>query len=1149
MTDTSISKLLNIQRRYLRSAHLQRDFHDPAALDGYIVTPAIKANFDRIRRGIVPGSGQRAWRVTGDYGSGKSSFALLIANLLAGRDSDQIPQIRRSLDLSQPKTRQPPFAPVLITGSREPLTRALLQALFQALQLYFERRAKAPVIARLRAALAKPASEVADAEALALISEANSELIASGKSSGLLIIIDELGKFLEFAALHPERQDVYFLQQLAELATRSGPEPIFMIGLLHQGFNAYAHQLSQSAQKEWEKVAGRFEELLFDQPLDQVTHLISAALNITEYPRGAASRAREAMQSATALGWFGLDAGVSALAEIAPTLYPLHPTIIPVLVRLFSRFGQNERSLFSFLLSNEPFGLQDFASREAGPEAFFRIHDLYDYAASNFGHHLRIQTYRNHWNHIDSLVRSFPAKSDLETAILKTVGLLNLLNTPSLLPTVEAITLAVADLGTERRDLVQKTVQRLHKERNVLYARGLGGGYFLWSHTSIDLDAAYEEAKRVVGTQYRVATRIKDRLESRPIVARRHYIQTGNLRHFEVLYCGIAELESVVNGPCANSDGRIVIPLCETLEEVNLAITFARSFTKRHDTLIGVTQPLTSLSGLLQEAERWTWIQKNTPELKDDRYAAEEVARQMAHATQTLEKRVQHYAGLGQDLRPGETGITWYHRGKDREITSAANLMAYLSRLCKDLYPDAPEIHNELINRRSPSSAANSARQRLIEGMLISADKEFFGMDQTKKPPEMSMYRSLLLRSKLHREVDKVWTLQAPADEDPCNLKPGMSHILRMLESKADARVSVETIFDELRQPPYGIRNGVLPILLLVVLLERQHEIALYEKGTFVSQIHSEEIQRLTKAPKDFELQLCKVQGFRRELFDQVAGMLGQGESSCPKAQLLRVVRPLCVFVAELPEYTRITTRGQLSKRAQQVRNTILRAKEPGTLLFTDLPTVLREDQRPSETTSASQLVSRLKADLDELGKFYTQLRDRIRSKILKAFDTKATTAFQPFRDSLAERCQNLLLHIRDMELRAFCLRLLANHLPEPEWLESLASYVTNIPPARWRDQDESAFQEKLEVLVNKINRVESINIELGKLTAQATAFRISITARDGKDRDDLVHLDPSEEQQATALEKILTSQLTKNSRVAKTALARALWRLLPAKE
>ena len=304
MAAPRISQLLHIQRRYLRSAHLQRDFQDPAALDGYILTPAIKSNFHRIRRGMMPGSGQRAWRITGDYGSGKSSFALLLANIFAGRDSHQISQIRRMLDLSRAKVRQAPFTPVLITGSREPLGRAVLQALSQTVQLTIGRPLQTvgrrtslshpmgegrgeggELSSQLRSALAKPAAELADTESLRLVSEANSELIATGHSSGLLIMIDELGKFLEFAALYPERQDVYFLQQLAELATRSGSEPIFTIGLLHQGFNAYAHQLSQSAQKEWEKVAGRFEKLLFDQPLDQVTHLISAALNVSEPPR------------------------------------------------------------------------------------------------------------------------------------------------------------------------------------------------------------------------------------------------------------------------------------------------------------------------------------------------------------------------------------------------------------------------------------------------------------------------------------------------------------------------------------------------------------------------------------------------------------------------------------------------------------------------------------------------------------------------------------------------------------------------------------------------------------------------------------------------------------------------------------------------
>jgi hypothetical protein len=111
------------------------------------------------------------------------------------------------------------------------------------------------------------------------------------------------------------------------------------------------------------------------------------------------------------------------------------------------------------------------------------------------------------------------------------------------------------------------------------------------------------------------------------------------------------------------ADGRVIIPLVETPEEVQLALSFAKSFTSRADTLIGITEPLGSLSGLMMEAERWTWVQKHTPELKEDRYAAEEVGRQLALATQTLEKRIQHFVGMGQSARAGASSIRWFHSG------------------------------------------------------------------------------------------------------------------------------------------------------------------------------------------------------------------------------------------------------------------------------------------------------------------------------------------------------------------------------------------------------------------------------------------------------------------------------------------------------
>ena len=83
-TIPSIAEFFRVPGRFLRSTQLERDFDDPSALDGYVLTPPMADAFQRLRDGLRPGSGQRAWRITGDYGVGKSSFALALAHVLGG---------------------------------------------------------------------------------------------------------------------------------------------------------------------------------------------------------------------------------------------------------------------------------------------------------------------------------------------------------------------------------------------------------------------------------------------------------------------------------------------------------------------------------------------------------------------------------------------------------------------------------------------------------------------------------------------------------------------------------------------------------------------------------------------------------------------------------------------------------------------------------------------------------------------------------------------------------------------------------------------------------------------------------------------------------------------------------------------------------
>ena len=129
MPEPTIAGLFDIQSRYIRSVNLERDFADPTSLEGYVLTPDLKQMLARIESGLSSASTQRAWRITGDYGAGKSSFALLLAQLLGSGTDSLPPRLKQALGGSNRGAR---LLPVLVTGAREALGKTLLKALYKS---------------------------------------------------------------------------------------------------------------------------------------------------------------------------------------------------------------------------------------------------------------------------------------------------------------------------------------------------------------------------------------------------------------------------------------------------------------------------------------------------------------------------------------------------------------------------------------------------------------------------------------------------------------------------------------------------------------------------------------------------------------------------------------------------------------------------------------------------------------------------------------------------------------------------------------------------------------------------------------------------------------------------------------------------------
>jgi hypothetical protein len=283
----TLADLVSIRARFGRSVALSRDAGRTDALDGYILTPTGRDVLRRLADALAGATPTRAWSLTGPYGSGKSAFALFTAQLLAGGDWVR-QQARKFLATADaelwerffgaagPLPKKGHLCPVLVTGSRQPIANALATRLALALRTVLGRGRPPQIVDRLERLADEPGCS--GAAVVELFEHANEYLERFGsEAAGIFLIIDELGKFLEYGASSPEQGDVFILQELAESATRS-KRPFLFLTILHQALDRYADHMSAGRRAEWAKIQGRFEDVAFEQRNDQVLRLLSQAI-------------------------------------------------------------------------------------------------------------------------------------------------------------------------------------------------------------------------------------------------------------------------------------------------------------------------------------------------------------------------------------------------------------------------------------------------------------------------------------------------------------------------------------------------------------------------------------------------------------------------------------------------------------------------------------------------------------------------------------------------------------------------------------------------------------------------------------------------------------------------------------------------------
>lgn len=186
----------------------------------------------------------------------------------------------------------------------------------------------------------------------------------------VFIVIDEFGKLLEYASKNNPEKELYIFQKFTEFIN-DHRRNVILLTTLHQNFNSYAHTLSESQRQEWNKVKGRFKEIVFNEPVEQLLHL--AAVRIDKAPR---QQLNDNFKKIYKLAILTRYASPSIEFETANKLYPMDLFAAQALTLSIQRYGQNERTLFSFLEANGENSLHEFKDSHC---TTYNLADIYDY--------------------------------------------------------------------------------------------------------------------------------------------------------------------------------------------------------------------------------------------------------------------------------------------------------------------------------------------------------------------------------------------------------------------------------------------------------------------------------------------------------------------------------------------------------------------------------------------------------------------------------------------------------------------------------------------------------------------------------------------------------------------------------------------------
>ena len=669
--------------------------------------------------------------------------------------------------------------------------------------------------------------------------------------SGIYVVFDEFSKYLESGLNINSKKDIKLLQDFAEKCDRN--KDINLLLITHKEFNNYLeNNIFKEQADSWRGISGRFLQMTMSNNFSEMYEIISTVIKKEEkfWSKFKEENKDRFENLKNIIRKNNSTENPEIENVLAEGCYPLHPFTTFILPILSEKIAQNERSLFTFLSSNQKKSLNDFLKQEQNEFQLITPDYLYDYFEITLKNEIHTTSLYKNYNTLKKVLAKITPLS-LEEKILKTLFLIYLADKFETMPPTKEILMETYGNFYKDTAEIEKSIEILEKKECVLYLKRSNNYLKIKETSGIDIQKEIEKNIDKIKASNSYTDILNKLFTNNYFYPNEYNLQKEMIRYFKFQFILGKEFLNTRNWKKRvekeNSDGMIFGIIYNTAEEKEKIKEYLMSENCINEQCIFIY------------LEEKTEIEKNIYEY----YAVSQLKElsqndQVLHdeyeiIADDLEKIIYEY--INYYINPENRKGKYFYKGEKQRIFRKSHFSELLTQICNDNFYLTPVINNEVINKNIISAITNKSRNKVVEKLLYGNFEYNLGFRGNGQ--EIFIFRTLLANTGiLINEEERVEIcLENVKDK---NLK----YMLEVIEEKIktsslEQPLNLKKLYDVLTSADYhiGVRKGIIPVYLAVIFYIYREKLIIQRENKDLK-ITADLLTEINENPDQYELYL-----------------------------------------------------------------------------------------------------------------------------------------------------------------------------------------------------------------------------------------------------------------------------------------------------